>query len=420
MKKYVSFAILAVVFLLLTSVMVKGDSEDSNSKGNSESSKGSSGSSSANSEGKSDNSKSKGITDKSENIKQDEAKESKIGGGESKVENKVESKQEEEKKEKTKNVVEEKSVDDKETAKTEIEGGKTETEETNTFIDEKGNVVVITTKTETEEGESEIVVETRILNPDGTETVIKKKTETEGGKTETVFEKKIINPDGTEIKIKTKTEVKDGQEEVKNSIEVKGVEVTTKLSIKEETEGNKTVIKAKLSTGTEQNIIVLPDKALQIAFGELQAANNFVFELKEALDGEKRKIVFSATATKAGKLLGIFDTQVNLETLIDTVTGKIIETKKPWWAFLIIGANDATICHVSGENKRGTLKVAIPAVKSHLAHGDTLGECPVICGDGMINEPEVCDDGNVIGGDGCSSSCQIEVIVPPLNNATII
>ncbi len=30
---------------------------------------------------------------------------------------------------------------------------------------------------------------------------------------------------------------------------------------------------------------------------------------------------------------------------------------------------------------------------------------PTICGDGIVDENEVCDDGNSLGGDGCSSDC---------------
>jgi fibro-slime domain-containing protein len=31
-----------------------------------------------------------------------------------------------------------------------------------------------------------------------------------------------------------------------------------------------------------------------------------------------------------------------------------------------------------------------------------------VCGDGVITPPETCDDGNTTGGDGCSSTCQVE------------
>jgi len=36
-----------------------------------------------------------------------------------------------------------------------------------------------------------------------------------------------------------------------------------------------------------------------------------------------------------------------------------------------------------------------------------------ICGDGVAEFPEACDDGNLVSGDGCSSRCTIEVPPPP-------
>src|SRR3989344_4621396 len=35
--------------------------------------------------------------------------------------------------------------------------------------------------------------------------------------------------------------------------------------------------------------------------------------------------------------------------------------------------------------------------------------CRLMCGNGSINPPETCDDGNTVSGDGCSSTCSIEV-----------
>jgi len=37
--------------------------------------------------------------------------------------------------------------------------------------------------------------------------------------------------------------------------------------------------------------------------------------------------------------------------------------------------------------------------------GNTL--CSTQCGDGLLRNNEMCDDGNIIDGDGCSSSCQV-------------
>lgn len=46
-----------------------------------------------------------------------------------------------------------------------------------------------------------------------------------------------------------------------------------------------------------------------------------------------------------------------------------------------------------------------------LARGEELS--PVACGNGILEVPEECDDGNLLNGDGCSAACKIEV---PTNN----
>lgn len=39
---------------------------------------------------------------------------------------------------------------------------------------------------------------------------------------------------------------------------------------------------------------------------------------------------------------------------------------------------------------------------------EIIGQCELLCGDGVIDSGEACDDGNIIDGDGCSSSCIVE------------
>ena len=39
---------------------------------------------------------------------------------------------------------------------------------------------------------------------------------------------------------------------------------------------------------------------------------------------------------------------------------------------------------------------------------DLPGTISTTCGNGMLDPGEACDDGNTIGGDGCSKICQIE------------
>ena len=33
---------------------------------------------------------------------------------------------------------------------------------------------------------------------------------------------------------------------------------------------------------------------------------------------------------------------------------------------------------------------------------------PILCGDGVVVDPETCDDGNTVSHDGCSAVCDIE------------
>jgi cysteine-rich repeat protein len=41
------------------------------------------------------------------------------------------------------------------------------------------------------------------------------------------------------------------------------------------------------------------------------------------------------------------------------------------------------------------------------------GPCPPVCGNSVVEPGEQCDDGNVVGGDGCSANCQIEAACLP-------
>src|SRR3989338_7627683 len=296
-----------------------------------------------------------------------------------------------------------------------------ETKETTTVTDEEGRQVEVETKTKTKNGETEVKEKRTFLDENGNKVVIETKTETKDGKTESIVKRKIETPEGIEVTYKTKTEIRDGKEKITSSIEVEGAEVNTELSVKQEIKNNKTILKAELSTGVEQEIIVLPDEALEIALNEIKSANNFTFEIKEIADGETRKAVFQAKALKSGRLLGIFNTEVDLEALIDTETGKIIKTNRPWWAFLVVGGDKADVCHVASEGnetKVVNINIAIPAVKAHLAHGDTLGKCTAECGDLILVESvEMCDDGNLVNGDGCSSICEIEQTTPTTNSS---
>jgi cysteine-rich repeat protein len=76
-----------------------------------------------------------------------------------------------------------------------------------------------------------------------------------------------------------------------------------------------------------------------------------------------------------------------------------------------------TLCHLPPGNPANprTIEVGETAVAAHLAHGDALGACveepEAICGDGLLQPGEECDDGNDNPYDGCDE-CRIVDITP--------
>ena len=82
--------------------------------------------------------------------------------------------------------------------------------------------------------------------------------------------------------------------------------------------------------------------------------------------------------------------------------------------------NDGNVCTTDNLVNGGTCladctetrSVPVP-MDSCCPIGSDLGDdpdCPPSCGDGVITSPETCDDNNSTGGDGCSSTCQLEPI----------
>lgn len=59
------------------------------------------------------------------------------------------------------------------------------------------------------------------------------------------------------------------------------------------------------------------------------------------------------------------------------------------------GQDKVEICHKPGTPDEKTIRVAEPAVKAHLKHGDTLGACPCAnpCGDDCCGDDEACIGG---------------------------
>ena len=55
-----------------------------------------------------------------------------------------------------------------------------------------------------------------------------------------------------------------------------------------------------------------------------------------------------------------------------------------------------------------SLRLAMSIVTGALVLGGTSNAHAVVCGDGLPDPNETCDDQNLVGGDGCSATCQLE------------
>jgi cysteine-rich repeat protein len=63
------------------------------------------------------------------------------------------------------------------------------------------------------------------------------------------------------------------------------------------------------------------------------------------------------------------------------------------------------------KSKKKLCKGGFKPCKACCADREDTAGCVIsfsICGDGVLQEQETCDDGNTVGGDGCSATCQLE------------
>jgi len=117
------------------------------------------------------------------------------------------------------------------------------------------------------------------------------------------------------------------------------VEAKTTMIMTQEQVQNKTILKTQLSNGKNAEIKVMPDTASERAVERLQlkvcnSDNNCSIELKEVGSGEQVKVTYEIKAQKEARVLGMFKTKMQVQAQIDAETGEVLQSKKPWWAFL--------------------------------------------------------------------------------------
>ena len=131
------------------------------------------------------------------------------------------------------------------------------------------------------------------------------------------------------------------QKQENNKIQLKSGDMiaNTNMEMTQDQIGNQTRVHVKLSNGNNSEIKVMPDTASETAMERLQLKvcseeNECQIELKEVGSGEESKAVYEVKAQKKAKILGFFDTEMQVDAQVNAESGEIIRTGKPWWAFL--------------------------------------------------------------------------------------
>jgi len=131
------------------------------------------------------------------------------------------------------------------------------------------------------------------------------------------------------------------QTQSNNRVQLKSGAVAAETVMEMTQEQTQTGIKlqVKLSNGKNAEVKVMPDTASEKALERLRmkvcsSDNACSIELKEVGQGEQVRAAYEVQAQKQAKMLGLFKTKMQVQAQVDAESGEVIQTKKPWWAFL--------------------------------------------------------------------------------------
>ena len=124
------------------------------------------------------------------------------------------------------------------------------------------------------------------------------------------------------------------------TIEVNRVQANTRLELQQEgdNETNMNTFHAQLSNGKTSEIKIMPDVAAERALERLRLKecseeNNCTLELKEVGNQNQETIAYELQIQRHTRVLGIFQTKVQVRAEINAENGEV-KTHKPWWMFL--------------------------------------------------------------------------------------
>ncbi len=141
-----------------------------------------------------------------------------------------------------------------------------------------------------------------------------------------------------EIELKERAKIHALTDEQKEIIAGK-INAKTGLNLTAEDLDNKTILKAYLSNGRFAEVKIMPNRASAVALARLRAKcveRNCTLELREVGNADKNesRMAYEVKTDKDSRLFFIFPKKMHVEAKVDAETGQIIDSKKPWWAFM--------------------------------------------------------------------------------------
>jgi len=137
---------------------------------------------------------------------------------------------------------------------------------------------------------------------------------------------------GSQMQIQT---MSNNQTELKSG----NSKAATSLQVGAKPDGDKTILSAKLSNGRDAEIKVMPDAASETALERLRLKTcteeaGCSIELKEVGKGNETKLAYEVKTQRQSKIFGLFKAKMQVQAQVDAENGEVIQTSKPWWAFL--------------------------------------------------------------------------------------
>lgn len=154
---------------------------------------------------------------------------------------------------------------------------------------------------------------------------------------------KLMVQDGTYTGVGGKQMMLSKQANNRFRLEVGEASADCQMELRQEQIAEQTKLYARLSSGDDAEVKVMPDSASETALERLRlrdCSGECTLELKEIGTGEQARIAYELKTERNSKVLGLFQARMQVQTQVDADTGELIQTRKPWWAFLATEAEE--------------------------------------------------------------------------------